>query len=101
MVGADVYGNTQFSRRMEFPLYPSADAAVPSLTMNPRRETSDYNRKISLMNYQLMLDYNKNLASIISLVCWARRTNLIPVAKAELLTGILTLFRHPYFGHNH
>lgn len=59
VVGADVYGNTQFSRRMEFPLYAGADAAAPSLTMNPRRETSDYNRKISLMNYQLMLDYNK------------------------------------------
>jgi TonB-linked SusC/RagA family outer membrane protein len=59
VVGADVYSNTQLSRRMEFPLYSSADAVAPSLTMNPLRQTSDYNRKANLMNYQLMLDYSK------------------------------------------
>ncbi|MGN7787521.1 SusC/RagA family TonB-linked outer membrane protein [Niabella sp. 22666] len=59
VVGADVYSNTQLSRRMEFPLYASADAESPSLTMNPLRQTSDYNRKANLMNYQLMLDYSK------------------------------------------
>ncbi len=59
IVGADVYADNQFSWRKQFPLYASEDAATPSVTMNPRRETSDYNRKASLMNYQLLLDYNK------------------------------------------
>ena len=60
VVGSDIYANTQFGRRTEFPLYGSADAGQPSLTMNPKRETWDYNGKTTLMNYQLMLDYNKS-----------------------------------------
>ena len=59
VVGSDIYANTQFGRRIEFPLYGSPDAEQPSLTMNPKRETWDYNGKTSLMNYQVMLDYNK------------------------------------------
>jgi len=59
VVGSDIYANSQFGRRIEFPLYASADAEQPSLTMNPKRETWDYNGKTTLMNYQLMLDYNK------------------------------------------
>ncbi|WP_346239124.1 SusC/RagA family TonB-linked outer membrane protein [Niabella insulamsoli] len=59
VVGSDIYANNQFTRRIEFPLYASADATQPALTMNSNRQTSDYSRKASLMNYQLMFDYNK------------------------------------------
>ncbi|MFT3902025.1 MAG: SusC/RagA family TonB-linked outer membrane protein [Niabella sp.] len=59
VVGSDIYANSQYGRRIEFPLYSSPDAELPQVTVNPNRDTWDYNGKSALMNYQFMLDYNK------------------------------------------
>ncbi|MFT4092910.1 MAG: TonB-dependent receptor [Niabella sp.] len=57
--GADIFSTHRFTRRIEFPLYSDADNEAPSLTMNSKRETGDFNEKSFLLNYQLMLDYDK------------------------------------------
>lgn len=57
--GADIYADHRFIRRKQVPLYSSADSEKPVVYVNSKRETEDYNEKAYLLNYQLLLDYNK------------------------------------------
>lgn len=57
--GADIYADHRFIRRKQVPLYSSADAENPTVYVNAKRETEDFNEKAYLLNYQLLLDYNK------------------------------------------
>lgn len=57
--GADVYSDHRFIRRKQVPLYSSADAETPLVYANPNRNTEDFNEKAYLLNYQLLLDYDK------------------------------------------
>jgi len=59
VVGADINADHRFIRRIEVPLYISAEADKPFVFMNSTRNTEDFNAKSSLMNYQLLLEYNK------------------------------------------
>lgn len=57
--GADMYADHRFIRRIQVPLYSSEDATTPLVYVNSTRNTEDYNNKSYLLNYQLLLDYNK------------------------------------------
>lgn len=59
VLGADIYADHRFIRRKQVPLYSSADAEKPVVYVNSKRETEDFNEKAYLLNYQLLLDYNK------------------------------------------
>lgn len=61
--GADINADHRFIRRIQFPLYASADAERPLVFVNPNRETEDFNEKVSLLNYQFLLDYNKTFGN--------------------------------------
>lgn len=58
--GADVFADHRFTRRKQVPLYSSETSAVPLVYVNSTRNTEDYNQQVSLLNYQLLLDYNKS-----------------------------------------
>lgn len=57
--GADVYADHRYIWRKQVPLYSNADAEVSTVSANPKGGTEDFNEKAYLLNYQLMLDYNK------------------------------------------
>ncbi|WP_324756528.1 TonB-dependent receptor [Sphingobacterium thalpophilum] len=58
--GADIYADHRFIRRIQVPLYANPDAAQPQVYVNSDRNTEDFNEKASLLNFQLLLDYDKN-----------------------------------------
>jgi len=58
--GADVFADHRFTRRKQIPLYSSETATVPLVYVNSTRNTDDYNQQVSLLNYQLLLDYDKS-----------------------------------------
>ncbi len=57
--GADIYADHRFIRRIQVPLYSSPDALQPQVYVNSDRNTEDFNEKASLLNFQLLLDYDK------------------------------------------
>ncbi|WP_233509393.1 TonB-dependent receptor [Pedobacter chinensis] len=57
--GADVFADHRFTRRKQVPLYSTENAPVPLVYVNSTRNTEDYNQQVSLLNYQLLLDYDK------------------------------------------
>ncbi len=57
--GADINADHRFIRRIQVPLYASADAERPAVNVNSTRNTEDFNEKATMLNYQLLLDYNK------------------------------------------
>ncbi len=57
--GADINADHRFIRRIQVPLYSSVDAERPLVYVNSTRNTEDFNEKVSLLNYQLLLDYNR------------------------------------------
>ncbi|NGM66680.1 SusC/RagA family TonB-linked outer membrane protein [Sphingobacterium sp. SGR-19] len=57
--GADLFSNHRYTRRLQIPLYSSPDATTPLVFVNAERNTEDYNEKTYLLNYQLLLDYDK------------------------------------------
>ncbi|MBD1434753.1 TonB-dependent receptor [Sphingobacterium sp. DN00404] len=57
--GADMFSNHRYTRRLQIPLYSSPDATTPLVFVNTERNTEDYNEKTYLLNYQLLLDYDK------------------------------------------
>lgn len=57
--GADIRSDHRFTRRIQVPLYASEDAESPLVFVNSTRNTEDFNEKAYLLNYQLLLDYNK------------------------------------------
>lgn len=59
--GADIINDHRFTRRKEIPLYSSETATSPLVFMNSTRNTEDYNQQVSLLNYQLLLDYSKTI----------------------------------------
>lgn len=59
LFGADIYSDHRYTRRIQVPLYSSADAEKPIVYVNPTRNTEDYNGKSYLLNYQLLLDYDR------------------------------------------
>lgn len=61
--GADINSDHRFIRRIQVPLYASATAEKPSVYVNSTRNTEDFNEKASMLNYQLMLDYNKTFGN--------------------------------------
>lgn len=61
--GADIYSDHRFIRRKQIPLYANADAVKPLVYMNADRNTEDFNEKAYLLNYQLLLDYNKSFGN--------------------------------------
>jgi len=61
--GADIYSDHRFIRRKQIPLYSSADSEKPVVYANSKRETEDFNEKAYLLNYQLLLDYNKTFGA--------------------------------------
>lgn len=61
--GADIYSDHRFIRRKQIPLYANADAAKPLVYVNADRNTEDFNEKAYLLNYQMLLDYNKSFGS--------------------------------------
>ncbi|NQD71611.1 TonB-dependent receptor [Sphingobacterium shayense] len=61
--GADIYSDHRFIRRRQVPLYTSAEAEKPLVFVNSTRNTEDFNEKYYLLNYQLLLDYNKTFGS--------------------------------------
>ena len=61
--GADIYSDHRFIRRKQVPLYASADAEKPLVYANSERTTEDFNEKAYLLNYQLLLDYNKTFGA--------------------------------------
>ncbi|WP_108823261.1 TonB-dependent receptor [Dysgonomonas sp. Marseille-P4361] len=63
VVGADIYSDHRFIRRKQVPLYANADAIKPLVYVNAERNTEDYNYKAYLLNYQLLLDYNKSFGN--------------------------------------
>ncbi|MBE8713774.1 SusC/RagA family TonB-linked outer membrane protein [Sphingobacterium hungaricum] len=57
--GADIRADHRFIRRIQVPLYANADALKPLVFVNSTRGSEDFNEKAYLLNYQLLLDYNK------------------------------------------
>lgn len=58
--GADIRSDHRFIRRIQVPLYANAEAEQPLVYVNSTRNTEDFNEKAYLLNYQLLLDYNKS-----------------------------------------
>src|SRR5699024_11878665 len=56
--GADLNADHRFIRRIQVPLYSSAEASQPSAHVNTNRNTEDFNEKATLLNYQLLLEYD-------------------------------------------
>lgn len=61
--GADIYADHRFIRRIQTPLYANAEAAQPQVYVNSDRNTEDFNEKASLLNFQLLLDYDKSFGN--------------------------------------
>ena len=61
--GADINADHRFIRRMQVPLYSSAEAEKPLVYVNSTRTTEDFNEKLSLLNYQLLLDYDRTFGN--------------------------------------
>ena len=61
--GADIYADHRFIRRIQVPLYATPDALQPQVFVNSDRNTEDFNEKASLLNFQLLLDYDKTFGS--------------------------------------
>ncbi len=61
--GADIYSDHRYIRRLQVPLYASAEADRPLVFVNSTRNTEDFNEKAYLLNYQLLLDYDKQFGS--------------------------------------
>src|SRR5690606_42065832 len=57
--GADLFSNHRYTRRLQIPLYSSPEATTPLVFANAERNTEDYNEKTYLLNYQMLLDYDK------------------------------------------
>lgn len=57
--GAELTSDHRFIRRTQVPLYASADADKPLVYVNSTRNTEDFNEKVAMLNYQLLLDYNR------------------------------------------
>lgn len=57
--GSDIYADHRYIRRLQVPLYASAEAERPLVYVNSTRNTEDFNEKAYLLNYQLLLDYDK------------------------------------------
>ncbi len=58
--GADIYADHRSIRRIQVPLYANSEALQPQVYVNSDRNTEDFNEKASLLNFQLLLDYDKN-----------------------------------------
>ncbi|TDS13198.1 SusC/RagA family TonB-linked outer membrane protein [Sphingobacterium paludis] len=61
--GADINADHRFIRRIQVPLYATADAERPAVNVNSTRNTEDFNEKRTLLNYQLLLDYHKTFGN--------------------------------------
>lgn len=61
--GADIYADHRFIRRIQVPLYSSPDATQAQVYVNSDRNTEDFNEKASLLNFQLLLDYDRNFGN--------------------------------------
>lgn len=61
--GADIYSDHRYIRRKQVPLYSGADAETPLVYVNATRITEDFNEKAYLLNYQLLLDYDKTFGN--------------------------------------
>ncbi|NGM74646.1 SusC/RagA family TonB-linked outer membrane protein [Sphingobacterium sp. SGL-16] len=61
--GADINADHRFIRRIQVPLYTSPDAEKPLVYVNSTRTTEDFNEKLSLLNYQLILDYDRTFGN--------------------------------------
>ncbi|HLQ99784.1 MAG TPA: TonB-dependent receptor [Sphingobacterium sp.] len=59
--GADLNADHRFIRRIQVPLYSSAEASQPSAHVNTNRNTEDFNEKATLLNYQLLLEYDNKI----------------------------------------
>ncbi|WP_316798310.1 TonB-dependent receptor [Pedobacter frigidisoli] len=95
--GADVINDHRFTRRKQIPLYSSETATAPLVFMNSTRNTEDYNQQVSLLNYQLLLDYSKTLGkhSITGLFgasneSYTRRANEIKYKFTDPILGTPT-----------
>src|SRR5690606_23280981 len=53
--GSDIYADHRYIRRLQVPLYASADADKPLVYVNSTRNTEDFNEKAYLLNYQLLM----------------------------------------------
>lgn len=58
--GADIFSDHRFTRRKQIPLFSSETSTVPLVYVNSTRNTEDYNQQVSLLNFQLLLDYDKS-----------------------------------------
>ncbi|WP_293889533.1 MULTISPECIES: TonB-dependent receptor [unclassified Sphingobacterium] len=61
--GADIYADHRSIRRIQVPLYSNPDALQPQVYVNSDRNTEDFNEKASLLNFQLLLDYDRSFGS--------------------------------------
>ncbi len=93
--GADMFSTHRYTRRLQVPLYASPDAATPLVFVNAERNTEDYNEKTYLLNYQLLLDYDKTFDKHqvnglfgASNESYTRRANEIKLRLTDPILGI-------------
>ncbi|MFZ4861246.1 SusC/RagA family TonB-linked outer membrane protein [Sphingobacterium sp. Mn56C] len=95
--GSEIYADHRFIRRIQVPLYSSADASSPSVYVNPNRNTEDFNEKATRLNYQLLLDYDRTFnAHAVKLLfgatneSYTRRQNEIKLRFTDPILGTPT-----------